>query len=329
MLRLPPMVGTLTLVASAVCALAGREASATLSPAAALVCPDPSQPPAGPPGATRTNDEFMGNTTFQRAMTDVLRLGIAVGFCELRPDTLTLDLGQDAFTSASTDYNFSLLFAAYRALTEYSSESALELRYEDRLVGWYTVGGLSWIDRPTPRPRPRQQGEVVAEDDVPTRSGFHFNAGLGAGAFDQQCRGCDDIDSELGFSGFLSLGTLVNEETVLGIEATGWTGEVADSTAQVYSVMAQVTRYASETSDLFLRAGVGLVGYHDENDLSATGLGFSGRLGYELGNGKVHIVPYFGYVRSFDGLDQKLNGDDVGFNFVISQFQFGLGLSVY
>jgi hypothetical protein len=155
---------------------------------------------------------------------------------------------------------------------------------------------------------------------VPTRSGFHFNAGLGAGAFDQQCRGCDDIDSELGFSGFLSLGTLVNEETVLGIEATGWTGEVADSTAQVYSVMAQVTRYASETSDLFLRAGVGLVGYHDENDLSATGLGFSGRLGYELG---------IGYVRSFDGLDQKLNGDDVGFNFVISQFQFGLGLSVY
>jgi hypothetical protein len=40
-------------------------------------------------------------------------------------------------------------------------------------------------------------------------------------------------------------------------------------------------------------------------------------------------VPYLGYVRTFDGVDLKRNGDDVGFNFVISQFQLGLGVSVY
>jgi hypothetical protein len=329
MLRLPQMVGTLTLAACAACSLATVDASATPAPPSQVVCPDPGQAPAGPPGATRTNEEFMGNTTFQRAMTDVLRLEIAVRFCELRPDTLTLDLGDGAFTSASTDYNLSRLFAAYRALSEYSPESALELRWQDRLVGWYTVGGLSWTDKPTRPPARQRPGEVAAaEGEGPIRSGFHFNAGAGAGAFDQQCRGCA-IDNELGFSGFLSLGGFLNQKTVLGVEGTGWTGKQADVSVQLYSAMAHLTRYASATSGLFLRAGIGLVGYHDEDELSGNGLGFSGRLGYEVGKGKVHLVPYFGYVRTFDGIDQKRNGDEVGFNFVISQFQFGLGVSVY
>jgi hypothetical protein len=328
MLRLPQMVGTLTLVACAGCSLATVDAFATPGPPPPLVCSEAGQPPAGPPGAARTNDELMGNTTFQRAMTDVLRLEIAVRFCELRPDTLTLDLGEGAFTSASTDYNLSRLFAAYRSLNEYSAESALELRYQDRLVGWYTVGGLTWTDKPTLPPARQRPGQVAAEGEEPTRSGFHFSAGAGAGAFDQQCRGCTS-DNEVGFSGFVSLGGFVGQKTVLGVEGTGWTGKQADVSIQLYSVMGAVTRYASATSDLFLRAGIGLVGYHDEDELSAKGLGFSGRLGYEIGNGKVHVVPYVGYVRTFDGIDQKRDGSEVGFNFVISQFQFGLGVSVY
>jgi hypothetical protein len=322
------MVGPLTLVAFVACALATADASATPVPPAPLVCPDEGQAPSGPPGATRTNDEFMGNTTFQRAMTDVLRLEIAVRFCELRPDTLTLDVGEAAFTSPSTDYNLSRLFAAYRALTEYSTESAIELRYQDRLVGWYTVGGLTWVEKPKVRPTPQRLAEVAAEDEEPARSGFHFNAGAGAGAFDQQCRGCA-VDTEVGFSGFVSLGGFVGQKTVFGVEGTGWTGKQADLSVQLYSAMGTVTRYASETSGLFLRAGAGLVGYHDENEFSAKGLGFSGRLGYEIGKSKVHIVPYLGYVRTFDGIDLKRNGNKAGFNFVISQFQFGLGVSVY
>jgi hypothetical protein len=326
--RLPQMVGTLTLVTWAACSLATVDASAAAVPSARLICPEPGQPPAGQAGATRTNDEFMGNTTFQRAMTDVLRLEIAVRFCELRPDTLTLDLGEGAFTSASTDYNLSRLFAAYRTLTEYSAESVLELRWQDRPVGWYTVGGLTWTDKPTLPPGRQRPAEVAAEGEEPARKGFHFNAGAGAGAFDQQCRGCD-IDNELGFSGFLSLGGFVNKETVLGVEGTGWTGKQADVSVQLYSAMGTVTRYASATSGLFLRAGIGLVGYHDEDELSANGLGFSGRLGYEIGKGKIHVLPYVGYVRTLDGIDQKRNGNEVGFNFVVSQFQFGLGLSAY
>jgi hypothetical protein len=116
---------------------------------------------------------------------------------------------------------------------------------------------------------------------------------------------------------------------VLGIESTGWTKDVSGVSTQVYSVVGQVTRYLSVTSGLFLRAGAGLVGLRDDADRSASGPGFSGRVGYEIGGGKVHVVPYVGYVRTFDGIDLKHDGDDAGFNFVISQFQFGLGVSVY
>lgn len=340
MLRLPRMVGTFTLVGLWGCLWAAVELAATPSATGetppgpgqgALACPEPGEPPSA--GGGRPNEELMLNETFQRAATDVLRLGIAVRFCELRPDTLTLDLGEEAFTSASTEYNLSRLHAAYRPLTEFRRASVLELRYEDRVVGWHTGGGLTWTDKPAPRRPPPAEAQPVATvaaepaEDAP-RTGFHFSAGVGAGAFDQQCAGCE-FDSEVGVSAFLALGGLINRQTAVGVEATGWTKDESGIGTQVYSAMAQMTRYASETSGLFLRAGVGLVGLRSDGDFSAAGPGFVGRLGYEFGRGKVHILPYVGYIRSFDGLDLKRDGDDAGLNFVISQLQFGLGVSIY
>jgi hypothetical protein len=325
MFRLRLLVGTFTLIALAGVSSAPAEATSTAADAGRNVCPDPAEP--GQPGVpgTRTNSELMAGQTFERAMTDVLRLGIAVRFCELRPDTLTLDIGDGALTSASTDYNLSRLYAAYRALTEYGPETALELRHQDRVAGWYTLAGLTWTEKPAPAPA----APVESEDTGDTaRGGFYFNAGAGAGAVDQQCRDCD-FESEVGFSGYLALGGFIDRKTVLGIEGSGWTKDESGVSAQVYSAMAQVTRFVSASSGLFLRAGVGLVGYHDDQEQSATGPGFAGRLGYELLRGKAHIVPYFGYVRTFDGIDLKRDGDEVGFNFVISQFQLGLGVSVY
>jgi hypothetical protein len=327
MLRLVQIVGILTLVAFSGGLVSTVEASppSTISPLTLLVCPDPSEPglPAAP--GVRSNDELMTGTTFERAMTDVLRLGIAVRFCELRLDTLTLDIGDGAVTSASTEYNLSRLYAAYRALTEYNPETALELRHQDQLAGWYTLSGLSWTEKPALPPADTTGAKA---GDETARAGFYFSAGAGAGAVDRQCRDCE-IDSETGFSGLIALGGFVDPQTVLGIEATGWTKDVSGVSTQVYSAMGQVTRYLSTTSGLFLRAGVGWVGYRDDADQTASGPGFSGRIGYDFLQGKVHIAPYLGYVRTFDGIDLKRDGDEVGFNFVISQFQFGVGVSVY
>ncbi len=160
------------------------------------------------------------------------------------------------------------------------------------------------------------------------RSGFHFGLGLGGGTTDFACDGCN-VASETGFSGFLSVAGSVRPATLLGVEGTGWTKSESGASAQVYSVMANVTQYLSATSGLFLRAGAGLVGYRedtDSGDLSARAPGFSGRLGYEIGAGGVAFVPYVGLVRTFGGADMKLNGENLRLNIAISNVQFGLSI---
>jgi len=165
--------------------------------------------------------------------------------------------------------------------------------------------------------------------NVRERSGFQFGLGLGGGAMDFACDGCN-FASETGFSGFLSLAGSVGEKMLVGVESTGWTKNESGTTAQVYSVMASVTEYLSATSGLFLRAGVGLVGYREDTDLgdrSASAAGFSGRLGYEFGMGGVAFVPYVGLVRTFGGADMKLDGENERLNVAISNVQFGLSIA--
>jgi len=114
------------------------------SPATPPDLPRASAPPPSPMGGIRTNDELMASVGFRRAVDDVLRLKIITGFRELRPDTLTVDLDDGAFTSASTEYNLGRLYLAYRGTTDYSGEGALELRHDGRRVGLYVPGRLTW-----------------------------------------------------------------------------------------------------------------------------------------------------------------------------------------
>ncbi|MGH7580780.1 MAG: hypothetical protein ACREM9_11450 [Gemmatimonadales bacterium] len=173
-----------------------------------------------------------------------------------------------------------------------------------------------------PAPRTRERG------------GFHGGLGLGAGVADFACQGCDD-PSETGVSGFLSLGTWVNDNTVLGVEGTGWTRSESGASSNRYSLTATVTRYLSANSGLFLGAGLGLVGHRETivpddpgADLSANSVGFSARLGYDIGTGSYVIVPYVGLVRTFAGADFKADGEDIGFNAALSNVQFGLSIGV-
>jgi hypothetical protein len=106
--------------------------------------PRESQAPPSPAGEFRTNDELMESVSFRTAVDDVLRLEIITGFRELRPDTLTVDLGDGALTSASTEYNLGRLYLAYRTTTDYSGEGALELQHDGRRVGLYVPGRLTW-----------------------------------------------------------------------------------------------------------------------------------------------------------------------------------------
>ena len=147
---------------------------------------------------------------------------------------------------------------------------------------------------------------------------------------DTPCKGCD-FASKTGFSGFLSVAGSVGEKTFLGVEGTGWTKNTSGATVRVYSLMAQATEYLSPTSGLFLSAGLGVVGYQEETDLgdrTASTVGFSGRVGYEVSAGSLAFAPYVGIVRSFAGADVKRDGEDAELNIAISNVQFGLSIVV-
>jgi hypothetical protein len=163
---------------------------------------------------------------------------------------------------------------------------------------------------------------------APPESGIHrgwvITFGAGAGRPDLSCDGCT-YDRDNGFSAFLSAGRVIHPSTLLGIEASGWTKTRSSTTLRVYTVMAALTQYLSRAG-FFLSGGLGLIGFDqnsDFGDISAKGLGFSGRAGYEVALGGLTVAPYVSYARSL--LGAQVNGD---FDITISNVQVGVSLVV-
>lgn len=290
---------------------------------------------------------------------DMIRAGVAGSVEQGPPGILRVGLGPTFHTHGAREFFFGKLASAYHTWSVEGQPLVVELWEAGSKIGEYTAGTfLIGPEHSTPRQCPEnaetglcspagQEAQRVAtltraeagartipEPEPPgrpvgaLRPGFQFGAGAGAGAADWACAGCD-YDTEIGVSGFVSVGRSVLENTVLGVEVTGFTKSELATTTQVYSIMAQVTRYLSVNSGLFLRAGAGLVGYRRESDLrdlGARGPGFTGRLGYEFGGGRFVIVPYVGLVRTFDGVDFEVDGEDIGFNAAVSNLQFGLSV---
>ncbi len=296
-----------------------------------------------------------------RAVDDMVRTDLVTTVEQGPLGILRVGVGRKFHSHQAREYYFTQLAFAYHTWEIDSHPLIIELWESGRKIGEYTdraflIGpaytaphdcpeaattglcsslGESVQQETPPATTARGQAAVAVQSEstgnVRRRSGFHFGLGLGAGAMDFACDGCD-VTSETGFSGFLSLAGSVGEKTLLGVESTGWTKSRAGTTARVYSLTAHVTEYLSTTSGLFLGAGVGVVGYHQDTDLgdrSANAVGFSGRLGYELGRGGVVFVPYVGVVRTFGGADMKLDGEDAGLNVAISNIQFGLSIAAH
>jgi hypothetical protein len=296
-----------------------------------------------------------------RAVGDMRRIDLVTTVEQGPPGILRVAVGRGFHSHQARHYYFIQLASAYYTWKSESQPLIIELWEGGRKIGEYAdrafhvgpgytaplecpeaaTSGLcsslgESVQQEAPPPTTARGQTAVAAQSEPTanarrRSGFHVGLGLGAGVMDFACQGCD-ITSETGVSGFLSLAGSVGEKTLLGVETTGWTKNQSGTTARVYSVTAQVTEYLSTTSGLFLGAGVGIVGYHqdtDSGDRSARAVGFSGRLGYELGTGRVALVPYVGVVRTFGGADIKVDGENAGLNVAISNIQLGLSIAVH
>jgi hypothetical protein len=272
---------------------------------------------------------------------DMVRTGLVTTVEQGPPGIVRVGVGERFRTHHSRDYHFSHLASAYYTWAVDDQPLVVELWEGRSKIGEYVdrrfrmgadstaVGGTG--EQIPPVATSRGQGPVESAQPANgwARSKVHVGLGLGGGVMDLPCRGCESA-AKTGFSGFLSLAGLVGTRTLVGIETPGWTKSESGSTPQVYSVTAQVTEYASATSGLFLSAGVGLVGYREDaerGDLSASAAGFSGRLGYEIGAGRVAFVPYVGLVRTFGGADMKLDGQNARLNVAISNLQFGLSIA--
>jgi hypothetical protein len=290
---------------------------------------------------------------------DLLRANIATVVEQGPPGILRVGIGRGFHSQGSREFYFRRLASAYHTWVQEGQPLAIEIWESGRKIGEY-LNGLFAIgsDHTTPRECPDTATTGLCSGKEPAapprevalpgaadtlggrpesapppreRSGFHVGLGLGAGLADRACTGCD-FASKTGVSGFVSLGGAIDQKTVVGVESTGWTKSEVATTRQMYSVMGQVTRYLSRNSGLFLRGGLGLVGYRenrDAGDLTANAPGFSGRLGYEIGRGKYVLVPYVGLVRTFAGADFKREGEDIGFNAALSNLHFGLSVGTH
>jgi hypothetical protein len=179
-------------------------------------------------------------------------------------------------------------------------------------------------------------GVLAAQSEGPTnyedsaRGGWQLGLGLGAGRADLTCDGCV-FDSRTGVSGFLSVARTVGKNTRLGVEGTVWKKEMSPGNdTWVYSVTPHLTQYLLRGSGLFLRGGLGLVGFHSESqaatDIHGIGVGFSSRIGYELGTGRLRIAPYIGLARSLGGVSARADGD-AGVDVTVTSVQFGLSVA--
>lgn len=337
--------------------------TAAVQPSDPAVGPDSvaTQPPPDPFQPSAPDEIVSEGVKSQRRFVvgDMIRAGVATSVEQGPPGILRVGLGSTFNTHGARGFFFGKLASAYHTWVVEGQPLVIELWEGGGKVGEYTRGTfLIGAEHATPRQCPpdattglcspagqeaqrvaalataEPAGAGTAGEEPPRRpvgelrAGFQFGFGAGAGAADWACEGCD-FESDVGVSGFLSVGRSVFENTMLGVEVTGFTKSEAVSTTQVYSLMAQVTRYLSVNSGLFLRAGAGLVGYRrdsDLRDLRASGPGFTGRLGYEFGTGRFVVVPYVGLVRTFSGVDFEVDGEDIGFNAAVSNLQFGLSL---
>jgi len=76
------------------------------------------------------------------ALSDVMRLQIAVRYEEVRPGVLVLELGSGYAASRSRDYNLQRLYMAYRELNYPARYPIIELWQNGEKIGTHSRKGL-------------------------------------------------------------------------------------------------------------------------------------------------------------------------------------------
>jgi hypothetical protein len=124
-------------------ALVSETSAVTVRPVAVSGSGSASAPAPTSNPAFRSNNELNQNTEFRLATGDAQRLGLVTGYREIGPDTLAVDLSDEAMTSTSTEPHLGRVFAGYRSVTSRSQGSTLLLQHGGQSVGEFTTHGLA------------------------------------------------------------------------------------------------------------------------------------------------------------------------------------------
>jgi hypothetical protein len=156
-----------------------------------------------------------------------------------------------------------------------------------------------------------------------------LGVGFGGG-FDQvSCDICAG-DPKPGLAGYVRFGGTLSPRLLIGAEFDGWTRGDEGIRQYLGSLGAVVLWYTRPDGSLYLKGGLGAVGYRAEEDGDAlTALTFGGQagIGYELRIAdNLSLAPFANLVLApFAGL--KFNGDPATDGAMLAMLQGGLGLT--
>ena len=141
------------------------------------------------------------------------------------------------------------------------------------------------------QPRPQSTAPL---QNLQTREGFWFNAGMGWGS--ASCQGC--VDRWGGLSGGLSLGGTINDRFLLGAGTSGWYKSENGYTVTGGTFDTRIRFYPAASSGFFITGGLGLghLTQRLEGFASATeyGVGAIFGLGWDIRVGRnVSLTPFY------------------------------------
>jgi hypothetical protein len=161
-------------------------------------------------------------------------------------------------------------------------------------------------------------------------AGIWMSAGIGGGWARVACSICNPR-RQLGPSGYVRIGTSIGPGLLIGAEANAWTRQRTDGDENArdwtHAIGAVAYLYPRADGPLYVKGGLGYIGYHADPDASTRNLGLQLGAGYEFRLGSsLRINNYLNLIASSFGSlrnDESQVVDDVS----ITLLQIGVGLT--
>jgi hypothetical protein len=175
---------------------------------------------------------------------------------------------------------------------------------------------------------------VTAEPSVAQessrRGGFWWGLGVSYGWVHVACDICDS-DRGTALSLSLAAGGTVSRSVVLGGEVSGWMTGEEEVDELLGSLSAVALWYPAQNGSLYLKGGLGYVGYRiddGENRLTSSGFGPLIGGGYEFYLTRhTSIQPYLNAIVTIPTGNLAFNGDRQAEGVSLSLVQFGLSVT--